>query len=119
MTLWELAAYFAVFLGGVAGGWITCAVFTAARVNELSSEAARAWGKLRDMQAQRDRAEEERSQLELELQLAQASLEEEQEFHFCREQLVQGAITAAAIVALQKLLKKPPTPAAQASNASA
>lgn len=67
MTLWELACYFAVFLGGAAGGWITCAVFTAARVNELNSEVAQLWQKLREAQALRDRADEASSRAHLEL----------------------------------------------------
>lgn len=41
MTLWELAAYFAVFLGGSAGGWALCALFTWARVAELNGECTR------------------------------------------------------------------------------
>lgn len=68
MTLWQLACYFAVFLGGVAGGWITCAVFTAARVNELQSEVGELWARLRGARAAFDLSDETVQRLRLELQ---------------------------------------------------
>ena len=65
MTLWELAGYFAVFLGGSAGGWITCAVFTAARVNELGAWCEQLERHLRNVRALRVRVRDDRDEVTL------------------------------------------------------
>ena len=67
MTLWELACYFAVFLGGSAGGWAVCALFTWARVAELNGECTRLNLELESAKAQRHEAEEASSRAHLEL----------------------------------------------------